>query len=300
MPELMEQLQQEPAADGVTGAVLASRKELATAVLNHEDYFVSIDGPCPLTDNPAITMTEADWKAAVATGLDGYIGLDRECFYKPRTNPEDWHGLDSSDPERALEIVGGLSVAHANVIAEVGDMDQFRRYGNLLTAMWVGSRAVGNDELVEGLALAGSGLVVLVKNGMDGEIGLALEQVDRINALRGEEGAPAALIYRGGENARTPQASQDAYKRAHEATGGRLFYDTSHGVGRAYDPSGEFGKTAAGQELASEALVILAEEGYAPLGKLSEASAIKPIMDPHMPLGMALEHSGLVHAAKLG
>lgn len=300
MSEVLETERPTEATDVVSAAVLEARLELTQAVRDHEDHFVSVDGPCPLTDNPAITASEAEWKVAVGAQLGGYIALDRECFYKPRTNPDDWHGLHSSDSETARQIVSGLSEAHANVIAEVGSMEQLQRYGSLLTAIWIGSRNVGDTDLIEALALADPTLVMGIKNGMDGEIDLALEQVDRVNDLRGDEGAPAVLIYRGGDNARTPEASHDMHVRAYEATGGQLFYDTAHGVEMAHHPDGEFTKSVEGQELASEALVRLAQEGYAPLGKLSEASAIRPIMDPHMPLGVALEHSRLIHAAKLG
>ncbi|HVX56110.1 MAG TPA: hypothetical protein VHA37_00100 [Candidatus Saccharimonadales bacterium] len=299
MTEVLEPVRPIEADGAVAPNVEQARQELAYAVEHHEEYFVSVDGPCPLTDNPKATLAEADRKAAAASGLDGYIALDRECFFKPRTNPADWHGLHSSDPEAAGQMLGQLADRHANVIAEVGSIEQFERYGASLTALWIGGRAVGNTDLIEELAVADPTIVIGVKNGLDGEIDLALEQVARIERLRGDEGAPAVLIYRGGTNAQTPQASQDMYKRAHEATGGRLFYDAAHGVEMAYHPAGEFKKSVAGQVLASEALIQLTEHGYPPLGKFAEASDIDAIMDPHMPLDQALEHSRRVHELKL-
>jgi hypothetical protein len=299
MVETLEQTAATADPQPATSSVELTRQALAMAVEDHEAHFISVDGPCPLTDNPEHTFEEARLKVANGEGLPGYIALDRECFFKPRTNPADWHGLNSSDPDSAQRIVGELADRHANVIAEVGAVDQFDRYGEALTALWIGGRAVHNTELIEALAVAEPGIVIGVKNGLDGEIDLALEQVARVERLRGDEGAPAVLIYRGGENARTPLASQDMYKRAHEATGGRLFYDAAHGVEMAYHPAGEFKKSVAGQMLASQALIHLTEQGYAPLGKFAEASEIDAIMDPHMPLEQALADSRRIHELKL-
>lgn len=296
MTEVLEQTE----AAGAAVDIGAARLELAHAVIDHEAHFVSVDGPCPLTDNLELTMAEAERKAAAASGLGGYVALDRECFFKPRSDPDAWHGLHFSDPDSARHILGTVAGRHGNVIAEVGSLDQLRLHGADLTALWIGGRNVANTDLIEELAVAEPDLVIGVKNGLDGEIELALEQVARIERLRRGEGAPAVLVYRGGENARTPQASQDAYKRAHEATDGRLFYDTAHGVEMAYHPSGEFQKSSAGQALASQALVHLAEQGYAPLGKFSEASEIEAVMDPHMPLDEALADSRRVYDIKLG
>jgi len=299
MAEVLEDTAQDTIGLDMVTAVEEARRSLAHAVNNHENYFISVDGPCPLTDNLEATQAEARQKVAAAAGLGSYIALDRECFFKPRTNPADWHGMDSSDSDLAYDIVANLAATHANVVAEVGSLEQLRRYGGTLTALWSGGRNVENTELIKDLALADPSIVVGVKNGLDGEIELALEQVRLIERLRGEEGAPAVLIYRGGENARTPLASQDMYKRAHEATGGKLFYDAAHGVEMAYHPAGEFTKSVAGQMLASQALVHLTEQGYPPLGKFAEASDIEAIMDPHMPLESALADSRRVHDLKL-
>jgi hypothetical protein len=299
MPEVLEHTVTDEEQSMMIAGVEEARIGLAYAVNNHENHFVTVEGPCPLTNNPEATKQEARRKVAAAEGLPGYIPIDRECPYKPRSNPDDWHGLNSSDPETAHRIVTILAAKYANVAAEVGSMEQFQRYGAALTLLWTGGRSVENTELIEDLALADPGIVMGIKNGLDGGIERALEQVRLVERLRGEEGAPAVLIYRGGDNAQTPQASQDMYKRAHEATGGRLFYDAAHGVEMAYDPKGEFKKSALGQELASEALIHLTAQGYPPLGKFAEASGIKAVMDPHMSLDTALEHSRRVHDLKL-
>jgi len=279
--------------------VADARNQLAGAIRQHDRHFVSVDGPCPLTNNPETTEAEAVEKKANAVGLAGYTALDRECFFKPRTKPEDWHGIDTSERAAAYKIISSLAAQHANVTAEVASLDQLKRY-NMLTMIWTGGRNVHNHELMEGLALAAPDTVVAVKNGLDGDIKPALEQIDRIEELRGPDQAPAILVYRGGTNAQTPQESQDAYKRAHEATDGKLFYDTAHGIEMAYDPEGNFQKSSAGQVLASQALVHMSQAGYAPLGKFSEASSIPSIMDPHMPLDLALSDSRSIHAHKLG
>jgi DAHP synthetase I family len=283
--------------------VIEKRTELVEAIRNHRETFISVDGPCPLTINPYETAQEAEIKAENARGLRGYIALDRECFYKPRTNPNDWHGVDESDREDAYRIVSSLAVRNANIAAEISNLDQLKRFGPFLTMLWIGSRTVNGDpnkvKLVEDIAASSPDTVIAVKNGMDGRIDDAMHVIDRINRVRGPEGAPAVLIYRGGTNATTPETSKDQYKRAHEATGGVLFYDTAHGVEMAYHPEGRFEKSKAGQILASQALLHLTQEGFAPLGKLSEASDIESIMDPHMPLELAMSDSRKIYAAKM-
>lgn len=279
--------------------VAEQRLLLVEGIARHDEVFISVDGPCPLTINPEQTEVEAQAKEDNARDLAGYIALDRQCFYKPRSSADAWHGVDETDRADAYQIITRMATARGNIVAEIGSLEQFGRYGHALTAIWIGGRNVDNDDLIRTLAVADQSVPIFVKNGLDGDIEPALQQIEEIEELRGNEGAPAVLIYRGGDNAQTPEASQEHYKRAHAATGGRLFYDTAHGIEMAYHPEGPFEKSVAGQILASQALIHLSEQGYPPLGKFSEASDIPAIMDPHMPLDLALSDSRMIHAAKI-
>jgi hypothetical protein len=287
--------------DEATGLLVVERQiEFAGAVRDHENNFISIDGPCPLTLNPEQTKVEAEIKSQNGIDLEGYTDGDRACLYKPRTKPKDWHGVYESDREAGYEIVEDLAATYGNVVMEIGSLEQMELVAKIVTAIWNGGRNVYNEELIRELAKRYPHITMLVKNGLDGDIGPAVRNVNKINEIRGDEGAPAALVYRGGLNAQTPEASQEAYKRAHEATAGRIFYDTAHGTEMAYDPQGKFQKSVAGQVMSSQALIHLTQQGFAPLGKISEASDIEAVMDPHMPLAMAMSDSRSVHAAKLG
>lgn len=284
-----------------TQLLVAKQRLLVCEAIEQVDQtFISVDGPCPLTINPEATMSEAQAKVDNARGLSGYIALDRECFYKPRTDPNAWNGVDGNHREEAYKVISELAARYGNVIAEIGSLEQLQRYGHLLVAMWSGGRNVRNNRLIRELALADRSIPFFVKNGLDGDIEPALGQIAAINKLRGGKGAPAVLIYRGGNNAQTPEASQEQYKRAHEATEGRLFYDTAHGVEMAYHCEGLFLKSAIGQMLASQALIHLTQQGYPPLGKLSEASDIPEEIDPHMPLAAGLSDSRKIHSIKTG
>jgi len=284
----------------VTVAVQEKRSSISDAIRNHESKLISTIGPCPLVDETLIINSEAEEKLKLEQSLNNLIVLDRQCFTKPRTNPADWQGLDSSDPEKAMTIIGNLSQVHSNVSAEVRFESNMTRYSDYLSMVWTGARNINDYELIKLLAKYDTSLPIGIKNGLDGSIEQALEHVQYINDIRPEGSAPAVLIYRGGENAMNPAASADMYKRAHEATDGRIIRDNAHGVEMAHNPNGKFEKSIAGQIRASHAAIELAYEGYPPLGVMYEASNLESIMDPHIPLETAILHTELLHTAKLG
>jgi hypothetical protein len=196
-----------------------------------------------------------------------------------------------------------LAGSHGNVLAEIGSMEQMDLYHPVLMAAWFGGRNIDNLELMLAIAQKYPNIPLLVKNGLDGDFGPAIHRAKEIERVRGSDGAPAIPLYRGGTNALTPEDSQETYKRAYEATSGRLGYDTAHGTEMAYDPNprdGKVNKSVAGQVLSSQALVHMSQQGYPPLVKFSEASGIESIMDPHMPLDIAMADSRRMYATKLG
>lgn len=279
--------------------VIEARDRLSRAIDHYQEHYISIDGSCALTNQADIVAEEARTKANAARGLENYIVLNRSlCFFKPRSDPNAWFGLDTTERAAAYAIIAAQAVAYANGAAEIGTPEQLRRYSSMLIFGWIGGRAVENTELITDVALNDRGLPIGVKNALDGTISSALRQVALIEELREDSDAPALLIYRGGSNAQTPKASKDMCKRVIEATNGRIIIDTAHGIEMAHDPTGKFEKSVTGQMRATQMLVDIGREGYLPLGKMSEASAQESPTDPHMPLEIALNASRKLYQIK--
>jgi hypothetical protein len=171
---------------------------------------------------------------------------------------------------------------------EIGYTEQLQRYASRLVLIWAGGRNVANDLLIEQMALQDPSIPMGVKNGLDGDIGLALKQVECANNLRSPGDAPVFLIFRGGDNAKTSERWADEYKSALAATAGRLMVDTAHGSEMAHDPSGAYKKSQEGQEAAAYHVLGLARQGLLPAGITLEASDWVGPTDPNMRLGIAL------------
>lgn len=280
--------------------VVETRGAISDAIINPGTKLISLIGPCPLVDEPKIIQEEAIMKSKLGYELNNLISLDRQCFTKPRTNPADWQGLDSSDPSAVVRIIDDLSKNHSNVTAEVRFRNNLERYAANLVMIWTGARNIEDDSLMHLIAHYDHSLPVGIKNGLDGEIDTALEQVNYINEQRNHSGAPAVLIYRGGENATNPSKSADMYKKAWDMTEGRIIRDNAHGLEMAHSPNSEFKKSVEGQIAAAEAAIDLARAGYPPLGVMYEASRLESIMDPHMPLETAMDNVRQLYSIKLG
>lgn len=255
---------------------------------------VAVIGPCAMTLERSIIDVEGDRLYQAQQEQSGLITLHRMPPWKPRSNPNDWHGLES-EPDTvvaAYETIAARAAATGNVAIEIGHIPHIARYGRRIALGWSGSRNAEDDALIEALATHDHTLPIGVKNGMDGTIGGALAHVDRINELRGDQGmaAPAVLIYRGGTNAKTPQAWERGYRAALEATDGRMVLDTAHGGEMAFDPKGNYGKSVAGQEACLDrVLAIAARHGEMPAGLIMEASEAHSPTDPVMPQRVALD-----------
>jgi hypothetical protein len=141
------------------------------------------------------------------------------------------------------------------------------------------------------VALKLPSLTLFVKNDLTGEFEPALVKVERLNTLRAEnfdDPAPVALMYRGGENYRTPDRWEDQRNAALEASGGIMIDDLAHGTEMAHDPEGNFQKSAQGQMNATDHIIDLWERGYASSGTLAEGSDSPEKVDPHEPFAFAL------------
>lgn len=248
---------------------------------------IVIAGPCAMTDETDIFTNEAQRLAQACIDNPGIEAAYRVPHWKPRTNPEDWHGLETTDPHLAYSTAS--TIAEHSWAAEIGHQTHVGRYGDLLTIGWIGSRAVEDQNLLNEITNKLSSLPIGVKNAIDGSIDSALSNIQTINSARKHNDAPAILIYRGGENTRTPNEWAKQYKTAHEATDGKIIVDCAHGSEMAHDPSGQFKKSIQGQVLAIDHLIELAKQGMMPLGIMIEASDAVSPTDPVIPYDLALD-----------
>ncbi len=297
-----------PITDSAVSEVARKRQLFSDILSGDREGFIDINGSC------GVTYNEKDAVQAEAVALQARQDPDsslllgyRACVYKPRTNPSDWHGMETSHPQAAHELLTQLAIGGSAVVMEIAHPYHIERYGKLLAFGWIGSRNIKEGNLMDNLAMASISLPLGVKNGLDGTIDEAIEHVDRINEMRqvyarklGTVAAPAVLVYRGGENAQTPDAWEKEFIRAYDVTGGQFIVDTAHGTEMAHHPDGLFQKSTEGQDEAMSHVLDLAKQGYVPLGKLSEASEIIGQTDPNTSLEYSLQIGQKIHELKVG
>ncbi len=288
--------------DAAQHRIEMGRALLAQVIENpRADNFIAIIGPCAMSDDFEAIMAEGRRIAELQLAHDGLYTVHRAPLWKPRSDPVTaWNGLETTNPKQAMRILVGCANNDANMGIEMGRDEHAERYKDCTTFAWIGSRAVGNTDLLDAIVTTEPDLPVGIKNGMSGAIDEALHEVERINA-RGS--APAILIFRGGEDLRTPEAWEKAYLEAYRLTNGRLIIDLAHGSEMAHDPTMGFKKSVAGQISAMQHLIKLAEQGHAPLGVMMEASdviakAVEQRVDPPMPLQFALDGAVRLHQAR--
>jgi phospho-2-dehydro-3-deoxyheptonate aldolase len=278
---------------------IANRRKQALATIHDPaEKLLAVVGPCALTSNPEQISSEGMALKELEAAYEGLMMVHRLPVWKPRTDPKDWHGLETTEPEAAYRILANQADTQANVAIETGHYDHIMRYGQLLTVAWTGGRNVHKEDLIEALAIHDPSLLLLVKNGLDGSLETALKRVHAINTLREQSRPQSALIYRGGSNAQTPEAWEREYKRAIEKTGGRLVVDVAHGSEIAHDPESK--KSVKGQIKALEHVIELASSGYVPAGIMIEASDTESPTDPVMPLHIALDGVQRLYEIKTG
>lgn len=290
-PTIEELHTQYPLSPDGEQSVQQMRSITSYAINNFQLYTLGVIGYCarPGRNQADQIMRESNMIAEVHDPDNQLVVLHRGPMWKPRTNPDDWHGEETTDPEGVFETMRDEAELQANLAVEIGHPYHLERYGHLLSFMWTGGRNVEDDELMKAVAQEDPTIPLGIKNGLDGSIDRALEQVELATQLRGSDDAPVILIYRGGENARTPEAWLEAVQEVYERTGGRFLLDTAHGSEMAHDPKGSFKKSVDGQVLAVYAMNRLVRQGYILAGTMMEASGVDSPTDPHMPLAVALQ-----------
>jgi phospho-2-dehydro-3-deoxyheptonate aldolase len=302
VPSLSELEGAHPLAIETEAEIMTARTDVSDVLSGERDGLVVIEGPCAMTLARDIIDQEGEALYAAQQRESGLLTLHRMPPWKPRTNPGDWHGLESESETvvDAYRTVAERAAATANVAIEIGHIAHLDRYGRRITLGWSGSRNAEDGDLIEALALHDQSMPVGVKNGMDGTIDGALGHVARINELRDGHGAPAVLIYRGGTNAQAPEAWAENYRAALDATDGQMIVDTAHGGEMAFDPNGHYKKSIVGQIACLEKVIEIAEDyGETPAGIIMEASSAESPTDPVMPFRIALNGARRLHELRM-
>lgn len=291
IPNLSQLAAMYPLQESTVQAITAARDKVAAILTGRQPGIIAIVGPCAMTVDRTTLNAEGNQLQQLAWEHDGLVVLHRMPPWKPRTNPGDWHGLETEleTVVSAYRTIAQRASMAANVAIELGYAAHLERYGSRLTFGWTGSRHVMHDDLMQAVIGGDPTLPIGVKNAMDGTIDSAIDAIERINAAQPER-APAILIYRGGANAQDAEAWQRQYRQALERTSGRLIVDTAHGGEMAFDPYRAYGKSVRGQIACMEAVLRIADvSGEAPLGIMMEASDAVSPTDPVMPFTVALD-----------
>lgn len=281
-------------------AIDLKRQRIAASFNDAAMQTLFMPGYCTLPERSQLqtVMQEGQQVAQLEYQHSGLTTVHRGPIWKPRTNPADWHGQETTDPIGAHESLTKQAEYFGHVAIEVGFAYHLPRYAGKAALVWLGGRNDTNDTLLEDIVMYDPSLPVAIKNGLDGDVDKALIRVEYARSLRSEGDAPVFLLYRGGENARNPEDWIAQYLYALSATEGRMMVDTAHGTEMAFDPDGKFKKSIEGQIKAWQVILMLAEHGHRPWAVTSEASRLKSDMDPHMPLQLVLSYATELHTMK--
>lgn len=297
-PTLPELQAQYPLSDEAEIEIPLGRERISEILNGEYAGLLANIGPCALTDDHLTIDSEGQQLAALTRDHQGLYATHRLPPWKPRTNPNDWHGLETTNPAGAYRTL--VSQAHKGVSLELGLPYHAERYGALSVMGWIGGRNAANEEHMQQVALHDTALPLAVKNGLDGQVEPMIDKIHSLQELRGPDAAPVVLLYRGGENARTPDAWEDQYRQALELTDGQMIVDVAHGSEMAHNPAGIFEKSVGGQVRALGHVVTLAKQGLTPAGVMMEASSAESPTDPHMPFDIALRGMMRLYELRMG
>lgn len=275
-----------------------TRLQIGELLQAESHSMLAINGPCAMTADIDTITREGEILANLSEELSGLVISNRLPPWKPRSNPYDWHGEETTDLSNAVNTLTDRAMQSGNISIELGLAEHLMRYSRYLSFAWVGARNDHKFEFKRQVALYDPELPLAFKNGLDGEIEASLQHIEVLQTERGEDAAPIVLLYRGGTNAQDPQAWEKQYKLALEATNGRCIVDVAHGGEMAHDPKGKFQKSVFGQIACMEHVIELIGEGFVPRGIMLEASDTNSPTDPHMPFNIAIDGLRRLHAIR--
>lgn len=276
--------------------IAMARSRVSDLLIGESSGLVAILGPCAMTGEVSTIKREGESLADMTMSTEGLMALHRMPPWKPRTNPEDWHGEETTNPTGAYATVVRQAILESGVSIEFGMKEHIERYGPMITFGWIGGRNIHNSGLMDAVATQAADIPLGVKNGLDGDITPALGHITRLQELRRVDDAAVVLLYRGGENAQDPVSWERNYREALVRTGGRMVVDVAHGSEMAHDPNRRFKKSYEGQRAALEHVIDIAETyGEMPRGIMAEASEAHSPTDPHMPFEEAIARVSELH-----
>lgn len=247
---------------------------------------VAAAGQCSTTKRDAqTTLAEGSVTRDLILDASNIFALKRVNNWKPRSNPNDWHGLETEDPELAYQLLVETVRAGAAACTELAVVMHALRYAQTLTMGWVGARNRDESEIVA-ISDADPLLPVLIKNDLDGSHDWAQGMVE---ALRQKE-RNSYLLYRGGSQFSTPAQWENAVLHILEQADGRVMLDLAHGSEQAHDPEGRFQKSVEAQLRALEHYIEMGERtGLWAHGVMLEASDAPSDTDLNMPHQVAIK-----------
>lgn len=273
--------------------IAIQRKRIGDILTRKVNGLFVVVGPCALTGDVDIIHREGNRIRRLDT--DTLATSHRLPVWKPRSNPVDWHGEETTNPNGALATLRRQAKQNANVSIEAGLEHHIDKYAAMLAFAWTGARNIHNRDLMTKLVTHDPLLPIGIKNDLSGDIDSALNEAQRLSSLREDDDAPVVLLFRGGDNAKTPEDWEEQYKVAFERTEGRLIVDTAHGGEMAHAPDVDFTKSVIGQIACLEHVIQLTEGGLVPAGIMIEASDAVSPTDPNMPHSNAISGVQRLH-----
>jgi phospho-2-dehydro-3-deoxyheptonate aldolase len=290
-PTIQELEQRFPLPSSSEPAFIRQRQRINELITGQRQGLLAIIGPCALTDDREIINKEGTTLYMTQSEHDTITTLHRLPPWKPRTRATDWHGLETKSDTTAIafDIITQRAASAANVAIELGHIPHINRYGHRLSFAWIGGRNIQNSSLIKAVSTSLPSIPIGIKNGLDGNLDVAISKVRQAQRLRAPGDAEVVLIFRGGSNATTPHEWEKQYLKALELTQGALIVDTAHGSEMAHDLNENFQKSAEAQLRCIEhVLSIVKHHGVSPLGIMIEASSAKSPTDPVIPFEAAL------------
>lgn len=267
------------------------RERVSDALANPGSSIVNIQGPCAADANSSSQLLDEAHDLAMLNNilLSHSVPVFRAPIWKPRSNPkESWNGMETTHQDEAEKLISDISNEHGIAAIEIATKQQVVKYTGMLAFAWLGARNIGAADTHSELATHDRLLPLGVKNEMSGNVDSALEAIESMQKARGSDGAPIALIFRGGDDLQTAEAWEQEYLRAIEVTKGRVIVDVAHGGEMAHDPNNEFKKSQLGQLACYDHVISLAKDGHIPAGIMCEASNAESQVDPVIPFNEAV------------
>jgi len=122
---------------------IEQQRDRISRIMRREDAaLLSIMGPCSLQLG-ATHIREAEHinRCMTRTSGEELMHVSRLPTWKPRTNDDDWHGIEETEPDQAMHQIARAVRRGVPVTLEVGNAGHVTKYRNLLSMMWIGSRS---------------------------------------------------------------------------------------------------------------------------------------------------------------